>query len=1266
MSTYKYILLFLVTPLLLASCSSGKNTSGTRWYHSFNTRYNVYFNGDQAFQEALKKQQEGYTENYSETILMFPISATPKDKETTGGAFDRSIEKAVKAIKTHSIQTKPEKKPGKRKDPKYQEFMSRIEYNPFLHNAWMMMAKSQFYNGDFLQAASSFSYISRLYATQPQIANEAKIWQARTYGEMDWHFEAEDILSKIDKSTLNKRQVNWLETVLADVLIKQKRYEEAVPYLQTAIKSEKNKLQRTREKYLLGQIYTSLGEKELAYKIYNEVPKANPPYALEFSARIRQTEVFTGKDTTQVVRQLRKMAKSSKNKDYLDQVYYALGNVYMSVPDTLKAIESYEKGVKESTLNGIDKALNQIQLGDIYFEQREYIQAQPNYSESLSQLKKGDDAYPRVSKRSEVLDELVVFFEAVQLQDSLQRLSKMTPEEQLVVVNKIIEDLIKKEEEELKEAEREEFMNELEESRMEFGSRNQPQAPKTILPPGSENLFYFYNSQAVSVGKNAFQQKWGRRPLEDDWRRRNKVNPMSEMFQEDEIEELNALDDAEGEESELAQAEGENDLDENGEPIITEEILELSSDPKDPQFYLQQIPKTEEDIEASNLIIIDGLFNMGIIYKDKLEDSSLALETFGELDSRFPENSNKLEAYYHTYLIYLKENNMEMANLYKQNIRNKFPESQYAIAMADPNYEYNLRMMHVIQDSLYQATYDAYLNGNPQLIRKNYETIQTKYNQTKLMPKFMFLNALSYVQTNDADTFKEQLKELITKYPDADVSVLASEMMKGFQRGLLLSASGDGMLARGSLFNLRFGNADDELLDTELVFKADENTPHELLLVYPRAEMNDNLLLYTVASYNFGNFMVNDFDLERTFIGEVGMLEVKGFQNLAEVMQYVQKINEPDGYGASLQQSVVVVPISLENYATLMKGMSLEEYMDFFEEHFGNRNPDLIERWHLKQADEMETISEETEEVTEEMADEEQSREEAVDEEQIIDEVKEEVKDNLKELAKENPLIPREQDGKIVVVDVNEVFDLQEEEKQEEEVTQEEEKLEEILNDTSKTLDNINDAWNDIATDPVRGIQKLFKRGSKSNAIDEMVKQQEKEEKERIKQLQDEQKEKEKEAKEIAKQLEKEQKEALKAQEEADKALLKEKKKREKELEKLKREEEKAKKEEAKRIEKEKEDERKAKIKAREEERKAKEIARKELQKQKEAERKEKEKAREEARKIREQERKELQKQKEAERKEKAKIREAERKAKEKARKEAQKQREAERKANQK
>ena len=105
-----YYSLILIT--LLGACSTKKNTRLSRFYHATNTRYNIYYNGKLAYDDALSSMEKGYQENYVEPIFMHAISAQPKDKKNTGGAFDKTIEKSNKAIKLHSIKAKPLKKSG--------------------------------------------------------------------------------------------------------------------------------------------------------------------------------------------------------------------------------------------------------------------------------------------------------------------------------------------------------------------------------------------------------------------------------------------------------------------------------------------------------------------------------------------------------------------------------------------------------------------------------------------------------------------------------------------------------------------------------------------------------------------------------------------------------------------------------------------------------------------------------------------------------------------------------------------------------------------------------------------------------------------------------------------------------------------------------------------------------------------------------------------------------------------------------------------------
>ena len=935
-----YYISICFAAFLLWSCSTKKNTKATRFYHAFNSRYNIYFNGKTAFDEALKAMQDGYKENYSDQILMYPISAQPKEKQTTGGPFDRAIEKGNKAIKLHSIKAKPPKKPGWKNDPKQRAWQEQEEYNPFLKHCWLLVGEAQFYNADFLQASATFSYIARHYAGDEEMVAEARLWQARSYAEMGWFYEAEDILSKLNTNGIPKKNLNQYAAVYADYLIKEKRFEDAIPYLKTAIKAEKNGKQRARMRYLLGQLYADQELDGLAYQAFQQVIRSNPPYELEFAARIRQTEVFAGRDYQKVVKTLKRMAKSQKNQDYLDQVYYALGNVYLNRADTTNAITYYQLGIDSSKQNGMDKALCQIKLGDLYFQMRDYIHAQPCFSGALAGIQKEYKDYPRVSKLSAVLDELVVHAEAVHQQDSLQALAKMPEAERLAVIDKAIADLIKQEEEEKKQAEKEAYLAD-QEAKGTGIDRPGTETNAIVLPTGSNgSTFYFYNPQTVAQGKTQFQKKWGRRTLEDNWRRKKK--------------ELTTFNDPA--DTEMADAAMDTDLGAEGQALPTDSLESgmdpvAADDPHQREYYLQQLPFTQEDIDASNVIIIDGLYNMAMIYKDKLEDLSLSVEGFEELERRFPENEHLLESYYQVYLIALRTHDEALAAAYKQKLIDKFADSDYAVAIADPNYEYNIRMMDAVQDSIYEQTYTAYLADDTTLVRRNYQQVSEKYPLANLLPKFMFLEALTYVQAGDPEGFKAALKALLEKYPKADVSELAGEMLKGVLRGRAMVQGG----VRGMSWDLRFGVGEDGSLsaaDSARVFTAEPNTPYKLLLMYPEGSVDKNQLLFAVAAYNFANFMVKEFDLTFQTAGPIEMLQVSGFVNFDEILHYYKLIYGPDGYASALDRAISVLPISDDNYETLMHGKTLDEYITFFAEHFGELAPELVTRWQARMEEE--------------------------------------------------------------------------------------------------------------------------------------------------------------------------------------------------------------------------------------------------------------------------------------------------------------------------
>lgn len=249
----------------------------------------------------------------------------------------------------------------------------------------MLMGQAQFQKGEFLEAETTFAYIARLYETNPQMATLARIWMAQCYSQMDWFYDVEDALAKANNNSLPSEPSPHYAAVHGNYLLRQKRFKEAIPYLITTIKHEKSKKQRAREYYLLGQVYQSIGDQPKAFAAYGKCIKQNPPYELEFNAQIKQTEVIQGKSADKIVKNLHRMARNQKNKDYLDQIYYASGNIYLAKNDTANALAQYREGVEKSTRNGMGKSILLLTMGDLYWAQTNYAEERAIPADSLVQ-----------------------------------------------------------------------------------------------------------------------------------------------------------------------------------------------------------------------------------------------------------------------------------------------------------------------------------------------------------------------------------------------------------------------------------------------------------------------------------------------------------------------------------------------------------------------------------------------------------------------------------------------------------------------------------------------------------------------------------------------------------------------------------------------------------------------------------------------------------------------------------------------------------------
>lgn len=908
------VLAAIVSIVALPACSLKKNTAASRQYTAFITRYNIYYNGDKHYKETLDEMEKKYEDDYSRLVFTHPAEArADQHAPQPTGDFTRSIEKAQKAIQVRTIKKKPAKKAGKASDPAYKAWMKRDEYNPFLHNAWMMMGRSQFLNGDFLGAASTFFYITKHFTWLPETVTEAKIWQARSYCAIDWLFEAEMILTRIKPDELVNNNLRYFYNLtFTDFYINSNKPKEAIPYLVEAVGAAHG-AQKTRLNFLLGQLYTLAGEKQLAYKAFDKAGSStSASYRTKFNARIKQSEVFEGEDITSEVKALRRMTRYDRNKDYLDQIYYAIGNLYLSRRDTTQAIANYEEASKSSTRNGIDKAMTLLTLGGLYYDLGDYVKAQPCYSEALPQVPDTYPDYKALKRRSDFLDELAVYAQNVTLQDSLLKLSYMTPEEQTAVAERLIAELKKKEAEEAEQARREEMRaNQAAQGDPFGGNASSP----TTFTMNSDNSWYFYNPSTVTAGKTDFQRRWGSRKLEDDWRRRNKAAYAFDTGSEDEAE---TDENADGEDGDTA--------DEN----VDAEAAERQNDPHYVEYYLKQIPKDDRERMVANDVIQEGFYNMGIILKDKLEDFQAARTEFDKLLNRYPDNVYRLDTYYNLYLMAVRQGDMTEAERWRNLIVNDFADSPYGRAMRDPRYIDNLRLMDARQDELYEAAYQAYLNNDNAAVHHAYDEMSRDFPMSKLMPKFMFINALAYVTEKKPAEFKETLTEMLQRYPDTDLTPYAAAYIKGLDAGRKLNAGSANM--RGMLWETRLGNDSTAVSsDNPLEFDLNPDDEQLFILLYPTDKVSPNGLLYDIARHNFTSFVVKDFDLEQMNFGRLGLLIIKPFANVAEINHY-RSVLQADT-NLELPPQVRPVVISAKNFDTLLRGGgSFEDYFRYVED----------------------------------------------------------------------------------------------------------------------------------------------------------------------------------------------------------------------------------------------------------------------------------------------------------------------------------------------
>jgi len=884
---------FLIVILLLSvSCSTRKNNFATRTYHTVTAKYNVNFNGKEALEKAIADLNKKKQDNYLEVLPIFYY--TPKqDLSSVFPSLDKAIEKASKAVYKHSILVR-----GK-------------EYVKPMNQAYLMMGKAYFYKQDYNQAKRVFNYIITTYNDWGSV-EEATIWLARCEMQQDYFVRARAFLEEVNplmasKNTkIGKRKINnkvrlqyYAAEAEYDLLAPNGEVENAIENIKSALQFKPKKDFKVRLYFILGQLYEELDNRPEAQNWFLKVIKSTPEYEMEFSARMHLAVNYDGTSLSKktIMKELNKMLKDSKNEDFCDQIYFAISEIARIDEDDADREYYLAKSVAAFTKNDYQRTFSAVTLADIYFAEEEYMSAQAYYDTALMSLPQNYPNRENIIKKASILSDLVENLQIIQLQDSLQRIAKMSESERQRWVNKMIADYTEEERRMAKE----------EADRMLALQATQNFANVNVNSQGQSNKWYFYNPGLVSQGATEFYRRFGNRKLEDNWRVSNKT-----VISFEDMADMNSGDIQE-----------EEEFDEDGNPIVKRE-----TDPKKPAYYTQDLPLTPEALEASNVQIMNAMYNAGIIYFDQLNDLKRSNEMLHKMIQRFPKSDLVLPSYFLLWVNDNKLNNKSKADEAKNFILNNYPDSDYAKLILDPDYYKKLAEAAKANDRTYEALYKAYSNRQWVQVVQLADKLITDTEDVSLVARATYLRAVAIGQIEGENALKDQLTQIVTNFPAEQVAELAKIYLSTLSSQNKLSKEEDGS---DEMISGQGATTQKSPFNTNL----DENHFIIILVNVHKKVVED--IKYDVSNFNSTYFSLDRFNINSFYINQNEQLvSISQFSGKTAAMNYFIAFTNNSIFMPSIEdKSITVFPISASNFSIYYSKVNERNlYKQFFEENY--------------------------------------------------------------------------------------------------------------------------------------------------------------------------------------------------------------------------------------------------------------------------------------------------------------------------------------------
>ncbi len=870
----------IILTLILAGCSVEKNTGASRFYNSLISKYNIWFNGNEAYKAGVKKVKSSHRDDYSTLIPVFEYSSAESARAASPD-MERAIQKASKVISLHSITARPSEKGRRGGNARSDEFYNRREYNEWVDDAYMLMAKAQFYQKNFMAARSSLSYAVSI-TTDTDMVTEAGIWMARIQAEEGNNSEATRLLQDInDPENLSGALRAMYYSTRADILLRQKRFGDAMEPLTKAAELSGDKDTRVRLTYLLAQVCKAAGENALSTRWFSQVIRMNPSYDLEFNAAINLAGVadISQGDADDLRKSLRRMLRDSKNKDYLDQIYFALGELEKRTGNTDEALRLWSQSAASTTVNTRQKARSYLALGEHYYALPEYMTASLYY-DSVSSLV--DDRFPdyaSISRRASDLSEYAGFHNVVVTEDSLRRVAAMNASER----DALIAGIIRSYEEAQTQARTGDGGDRY---NMGLYYENEQRYRGAISAEGG---WYFYNQTALSFGRTEFKRRWGDRRLEDNWRRSNKARAAFS----------------------------------NGSPAENnDERQRTDSTGADPQrtkdYYLRNLPLTDSLLKSSANASAAALLGEGKTLASRLADTLAAANSFEEASRTGSDDNIRAEALYELYRL-LRLYDPARADRRRADLLASYPGSEFAQILSDPDYVRKHQEMAARASRSYETAYQAFTEGRYSETQAIANEAVKLFAGEELVPKFMLLDAMATGALSGEMAYKEKLDSLVARFPSTPEGQRAAEINDFLRKEIpAIKIAEDTRIA-------------------EELYHADMMQPHYVIIVARNFQANMNQMVFDLINYNLDNFPDKNYTTEGTVVDLGYILTSTGpFANAGEAATWLSAFKPEETIRGAAEASLTPYLISRDNLAKLRDDKNIDRYSIFHAREYNN------------------------------------------------------------------------------------------------------------------------------------------------------------------------------------------------------------------------------------------------------------------------------------------------------------------------------------------